>query len=102
MSSEAWRSDPTGSYKVYDGPFLKPSQDNREYRLIQLANGLEAIVVHDDTADKAAACLTVAVGYLQDPVCTILLPLFMYSDYFQPDMPGLAHFCEHMLSKVTT
>ncbi|THH18538.1 hypothetical protein EUX98_g8939 [Antrodiella citrinella] len=41
------------------------------------------MLVHDPASDKAAACLTIAVGALHDPV----------------DVPGLAHFCEHMLSK---
>ncbi|KAF7363794.1 Insulin-degrading enzyme [Mycena sanguinolenta] len=39
------------------------------------------MLVHDSKADKAAASLDVAVGHLDDPV----------------DMPGLAHFCEHLL-----
>ncbi|KAF8525603.1 LuxS/MPP-like metallohydrolase [Hysterangium stoloniferum] len=68
-------------YSYYDGPFETSSEDDRKYRLIRLSNGLEAVVVHDALADKSAACLEVAVGHLQDP----------------DDMPGLAHFCEHML-----
>ncbi|KIJ53958.1 hypothetical protein M422DRAFT_201065 [Sphaerobolus stellatus SS14] len=82
-SGSLWHSDSSGCYKFYDGPFQTPIQDNRQYRLVKLRNGLEVVLVYDEAADKAAACLTVAVGYLQDPV----------------DMPGLAHFCEHMLSK---
>ncbi|KAJ7112437.1 Metalloenzyme, LuxS/M16 peptidase-like protein [Mycena crocata] len=39
------------------------------------------MLVHDAKADKAAASLDVAVGHLHDP----------------DDMPGLAHFCEHLL-----
>lgn len=35
----------------------------------------------DPKADKAAAALSVGVGYYCDPA----------------DVPGLAHFCEHML-----
>ncbi|KIJ30195.1 hypothetical protein M422DRAFT_187437 [Sphaerobolus stellatus SS14] len=83
MNSDAWHTDPSGRYKLYDGPFHKPIQDNRQYRLLTLQNGLQAVIVHDDSAGKAAACLSVAAGFLQDPV----------------DMPGLAHFCEHMLTK---
>ncbi|KAJ7085711.1 Metalloenzyme, LuxS/M16 peptidase-like protein [Mycena belliarum] len=68
-------------FLVFKKPVLKSAQDDREYRLIRLENGLEAMLVHDAKADKAAASLDVAVGHLHDP----------------DDMPGLAHFCEHLL-----
>jgi hypothetical protein len=53
---------------VYSKPIQKSQQDDREYRLIRLDNGLQAMLVHDATADKAAASLDVAVGHLHDPV----------------------------------
>lgn len=59
----------------------KSQQDNRDYRGLQLANGLKVLLVSDPTTDKAAAALTVDVGHMSDP----------------DDIPGLAHFCEHML-----
>ncbi|KAI0306722.1 Metalloenzyme, LuxS/M16 peptidase-like protein [Multifurca ochricompacta] len=68
-------------YWLYTRPIQKSQQDDREYRLIRLDNGLQAMLVHDAKADKAAASLDVAVGHLHDP----------------DDMPGLAHFCEHLL-----
>src|SRR5579863_9656974 len=52
---------------VYTKPIQKSQQDSREYRLIRLDNGLQAMLVHDATADKAAASLNVAVGHLHDP-----------------------------------
>ena len=55
---------------VYTKPIQKSQQDDREYRLIRLDNGLQAMLVHDATADKAAASLDVAVGHLHDPVST--------------------------------
>jgi hypothetical protein len=55
-------------YRVYTKPLVKSGQDDRDYRLIQLNNGLQAILVHDAKADKAAASLDVAVGHLFDPV----------------------------------
>ena len=55
--------------------------DKRHYRHIVLANGMRALLVHDDEADKAAAALEVRAGHFCDP----------------PELPGLAHFCEHML-----
>ncbi|TCD63541.1 Insulinase (Peptidase M16) [Steccherinum ochraceum] len=81
QSNVDWKSDPTGSYRYYTKPIHKSPQDDRDYRLIRLENGLEAMLVHDAKADKAAASLDVAVGHLHDP----------------DDMPGLAHFCEHLL-----
>ncbi|KAH9857197.1 insulin-degrading enzyme [Lenzites betulinus] len=68
-------------YEIYTKPIEKSPQDDREYRVIRLDNGLQATLVHDAKADKAAASLDVAVGHLYDP----------------DDMPGLAHFCEHLL-----
>ncbi|KAI0780630.1 insulin-degrading enzyme [Trametes elegans] len=78
-----WTRVSTGPapYEVYSKPVEKSPQDDREYRLIRLDNGLQAMLVHDAKADKAAASLDVAVGHLYDP----------------DDMPGLAHFCEHLL-----
>ena len=55
--------------------------DTREYRAVALANGLEALVVSDPSADKAAAALDVNVGSANDP----------------EGRPGFAHFLEHML-----
>ncbi|KAF8798143.1 hypothetical protein BYT27DRAFT_7124234 [Phlegmacium glaucopus] len=69
------------SHLVYTKPIVKSAQDDRDYRTIQLENGLQVTLVHDGKADKAAASLDVAVGHLYDP----------------DDMPGLAHFCEHLL-----
>ncbi|KAJ8522379.1 hypothetical protein ONZ45_g1033 [Pleurotus djamor] len=68
-------------YSIYTKPIQKSEQDKRDYRVIQLANGLQATLIRDANADKAAASLDVAVGHLYDP----------------DDMPGLAHFCEHLL-----
>jgi insulysin len=50
-------------------------------RLVILANGLEVLLISDLTTDKAAAAMSVNVGHLSDP----------------EDIPGLAHFCEHLL-----
>ncbi|KAI0763999.1 LuxS/MPP-like metallohydrolase [Trametes elegans] len=83
----AWKDVPTADelpgYRVFVGDVEKPSLDDRQYSLLELHNGLRAVLVHDPTADKAAACLAVTTGYMLDP----------------DDAPGLAHFCEHMVSK---
>ncbi|CAK7218316.1 hypothetical protein SEUCBS140593_003506 [Sporothrix eucalyptigena] len=59
----------------------KPSLDTRSYRVIELANGLEALLVHDAETDKASASLDVGVGNFSD----------------DNDMPGTAHAVEHLL-----
>ena len=91
------------TYQVYKGPIDKPDLDNRDYRLLELANGLKAVLIHDPTADKAAACVHVAVGHMQDPVSDPLLwcrlPSFIVCVQFE--VPGLAHFCEHMIMKAS-
>ena len=64
------------------GALEKSAADvDREYRYLTLANGLRAVLVSDQTTDKAAASMNVAVGQWNDPA----------------ELPGLAHFCEHML-----
>jgi hypothetical protein len=71
-----WRrqiSPKVPSYWVFTKPIQKSQQDDREYRLIRLDNGLQAMLVHDAKADKAAASLDVAVGHLHDPVSTPFL-----------------------------
>jgi insulysin len=60
--------DSIPAYSIYTKPIQKSLQDDREYQIIQLENGLSATIVHDPTADKAAASLNVAVGHLSDPV----------------------------------
>ncbi|UXZ54521.1 insulinase family protein [Halomonas sp. 7T] len=55
--------------------------DSRDYRVLTLENGLQALLVSDPEADKAAASMNVRVGSAQDP----------------DDLQGLAHFLEHML-----
>ncbi|SFR78477.1 Secreted Zn-dependent peptidases, insulinase-like [Marinobacter daqiaonensis] len=61
-------------------PIKSPADDNA-YRYISLDNGLEALLVSDPDADKAAASLNVAVGSGNDP----------------GNREGMAHFLEHLL-----
>jgi hypothetical protein len=58
-------------YLAFSKPIQKSQQDDRDYRLIHLGNGLRAMLVHDAKADKAAASLDVAVGHLSDPVSLV-------------------------------
>ncbi|AAS52737.2 AER053Cp [Eremothecium gossypii ATCC 10895] len=59
----------------------QPLLDDRKYRYIELPNHLRVLLVHDKNTDKSAASLDVNVGAFEDP----------------EDLPGLAHFCEHLL-----
>ena len=62
-------------------PLAKSPSDPREYRYLQLANGLPVVLVSDRAANKAAAAIDVHVGSRHEP----------------DELPGLAHFLEHML-----
>jgi secreted Zn-dependent insulinase-like peptidase len=61
-------------------PVKSPADDN-EYRYISLDNALEALLISDPGADKAAASVNLSVGSGNDP----------------EDREGLAHFLEHLL-----
>lgn len=66
--------------KKYDN-IIKSSEDKRDYRGLELTNGMKVILISDPSTDKSAAALSVNVGFMCDP----------------EHLPGLAHFCEHML-----
>lgn len=59
----------------------KSPADPRAYRSVVLQNKLQAVLIHDPDTDKAAACLDVKIGSFSEP----------------NEIPGLAHFLEHML-----
>ena len=81
----------------------KSQEDKRSYRALELNNGIkvntqhhihteknivlinnwlvQVLLVSDETTDKSAAALDVHIGHMSDPTT----------------LPGLAHFCEHML-----
>lgn len=63
------------------GTVEKSLLDRREYRALTLPNGMRVLLASDPKADQAAAALDVHVGHYSDPA----------------EIPGLAHFCEHML-----
>ncbi|CAG8459644.1 11740_t:CDS:10 [Diversispora eburnea] len=72
---------PDGSHAVLTVPLEKSDNDDRNYKLIRLSNDLEALLIQDVNTDKSGAALDVHVGNLCDP----------------DTLPGLAHFCEHLL-----
>lgn len=59
----------------------KPRNDKRKYEVATLPNGLQVLTVQDKTSLKSAFAMAVRAGSYDDP----------------EDLPGLAHFCEHML-----
>jgi insulysin len=61
-------------------PVQSPN-DSKDYRYIELDNGLRALLISDPDTEKAAASLDVYVGSASNPA----------------DRGGLAHFLEHML-----
>ncbi|MGR6873019.1 insulinase family protein [Pseudomonas sp. HK3] len=66
---------------AFDDQPVTSSQDNKQYRYLELDNQLKVLLISDKNADHGAASLDVNVGSLQDPKAR----------------PGLAHFLEHML-----
>ncbi|XP_033611295.1 insulin-degrading enzyme-like [Cryptotermes secundus] len=60
---------------------IKSAEDKRLYRCLELQNDMKLLLISDSSTDKSAASLDVNVGHMSDP----------------SDLPGLAHFCEHML-----
>ena len=59
----------------------KGKADWREYRCVQLDNGVTVCLVHDGESKTTAAAATVQIGAAADP----------------RSLSGLAHFCEHMV-----
>ncbi|CAG8442154.1 10343_t:CDS:10 [Acaulospora morrowiae] len=72
---------PDKTHSIFSIPIEKSDNDDREYRLVKLANELEILLIHDPKTDKSAASMDVHVGQIHDP----------------PDLQGLSHFCEHLL-----
>ncbi|KAG5318579.1 IDE enzyme, partial [Pseudoatta argentina] len=60
---------------------IKSQNDDRLYRGLVLTNKMKVILISDPTTDKSAVAMDINAGYMCDP----------------DDLPGLAHFCEHML-----
>ncbi|CAF3767652.1 unnamed protein product [Adineta steineri] len=60
----------------------KSDCDSWNYRGLELSNEMLVVLISHPNIDKAAAALDVSVGSLADP----------------RDVPGTAHFLEHMLS----
>ncbi|XP_049939528.1 insulin-degrading enzyme [Schistocerca serialis cubense] len=70
-----------GNIKRRVEDIIKSAEDKRLYRGLVLQNEMKVLLISDPTTDKSAAALDVNVGHMSDP----------------DHLPGLAHFCEHML-----
>lgn len=61
---------------------IKSQQDAKNYRgLVLRENGMKVMLVSDPTAERAAVCMAVEAGHMNDSL----------------DIPGLAHLLEHVL-----
>lgn len=59
----------------------KPLNDRSSYEYTTFENGLRVLAVHNPKASKSGFAVSVSSGSYYDPA----------------DLPGLAHFCEHLL-----
>lgn len=66
---------------IHHDKIIKSPQDKRQYRGLELNNGLKVMMISDPDTDKSAAAMDINIGSMSDPW----------------ELPGLAHFCEHML-----
>ncbi|CCH40814.1 hypothetical protein BN7_348 [Wickerhamomyces ciferrii] len=70
------------SVKAFNQDLLVPfTYSGRSHKLIVLPNGILTLLISDPTEDLASAALCVAAGAHNDP----------------DEIPGLAHFCEHLI-----
>jgi len=60
---------------------VKAKIDRRQYKGIELGNGIKALLISDPDSSVSSAAVGVKVGTMEDP----------------EEMLGLAHFCEHMV-----
>jgi insulysin len=60
---------------------IKSPEDDRDFRVVRLSNGMRVLLVSDKSATAAAASVTVGAGSVHNP----------------RSVQGLAHYLEHML-----
>ncbi|KTW32221.1 uncharacterized protein T551_00903 [Pneumocystis jirovecii RU7] len=80
-TNQAFLHSDHAQVKLLSSSFKKSDKDTYNYRMIELPNGLQALLISDPTAGSSAASVDVGVGHFSDP----------------DEVPGLAHFCEHLL-----
>ncbi|KAJ9081352.1 metalloprotease [Entomophthora muscae] len=82
-AKDTFQSKRIGNYEYQElvTPIVKSESDDREYLGLVLSNKMRVLLISDPKTGSASANLDVAVGSIADP----------------KSMPGLAHFCEHLL-----
>lgn len=60
---------------------IKSVNDKLSYKFLQLPNKLQCVLIQDPKTETSSAIMNVSVGSMQNP----------------GEVPGLAHFLEHML-----
>jgi secreted Zn-dependent insulinase-like peptidase len=80
-STQVAKDSPSKSSITSVQQIEKSPNDTRDYRYLELVNGLKVVLISDLEADKSAASLTAFRGSFHDP----------------SERLGLAHFLEHML-----
>lgn len=79
---------------------IKSDEDKRSYRGLVLRNQMKVLLVSDSSTDKSAAAMDINVGKCRNFMffSKKLILLNFIGSLSDPDhLPGLAHFCEHML-----
>lgn len=75
-------TSPTKESGISDNTSIHQSpNDPRDYRTLTLKNGMQVVLISDPSIEVAGASLSVGVGSYQNP----------------KEIPGLAHYLEHML-----
>lgn len=86
-------------YAVFIPEIQKSPADLNSYKLIQLASGVQIILISNPTMSLCAAAAATAVGMVDDPVSSLLhgswFPLLTLA--IQDHVPGLAHLTEHCI-----
>jgi insulysin len=80
MTIESEKQSNSTIVRIVDN-IKKSDGDSWNYRALELSNEMLVVLISHPNVDKAAAALDVTIGSLADP----------------SDVPGIAHFLEHML-----
>ena len=80
MAIESEKQSNSSIVRIIDN-IKKSDSDSWNYRGLELSNEMLVVLISHPNIDKAAAALDVSIGSLADP----------------RDVPGIAHFLEHML-----
>jgi secreted Zn-dependent insulinase-like peptidase len=80
MTIESDKQSNSTTVRIVDN-IKKSDSDSWNYRALELSNEMLVVLISHPNIDKAAAALDVSIGSLADP----------------RDIPGIAHFLEHML-----